>query len=167
MKLIPAFQTTVGTLKSAADVAISLSKLHTMAEVQAKAIELQQIILSAQSSALEAQSEQFTLLDRIRDLEKVLAEVKAWETEKNKYQLEAIVNGRGRENVYAYSTKEGIEPAHKICAACYEDGHKSILQLEYRTPGMDNVLVCHRCKADIYLSGAWRPEHSGRKTARK
>lgn len=74
-------------LKTAADIAIGFSKLNTMAEVQGKAIELQQVILSAQSGALAAQSAQFSLVDRIRELEREVAEVKAWEAQKQRYAL--------------------------------------------------------------------------------
>ena len=169
--LITAFDTTIGALKSAGTLAISLSKLHTMAEVQAKAIELQQVLLSAQSSAIEAQSQQFALLEDKRMLEEELTEVKAWNTEKDNYKLEAIQTGAGQgHEAFVYSYKEGMDepkPAHKVCANCYHDRHISILQSEIRFPGRAHILTCHRCNSDIYTSGGWQPEHSGRKTTRK
>ena len=53
------FQGAISALRGAADIAKGLVELNTMAEVQAKAVELQQIVLSAQGSALEAQSARF------------------------------------------------------------------------------------------------------------
>ena len=114
-------------LKTAADIVIGLSKLNTIAEVNAKAIELQQVILSVQSSALSAQSEQFTMLEQIRALEKELAQIKAWEETKQRYQLVTPYPG-----FFTYALKRegaGTEPAHYICARCYEDSRKSLLHV--------------------------------------
>lgn len=121
-------------LKFAADLAIGLGKIHTLAEVQGKAIELQQIILSAQSSALAAQGQQFALIERIRDLEEEVASVKAWEETKQRYELQEPNPGTF---VYALKAQTSTaEPKHWICAACYEDAKRSILQL--KTRGVQN-----------------------------
>ncbi len=158
------FQGAISGLKAAAEGAIALGKLHTLAEVQAKAVELQQIILSAQSSALEAQSEQFALLEQIRNLEKELADVKAWESEKQKYELIDLFAGNDRAGAaFVYARKSGVEPAeppHKICAHCYQEGKKSILQQETRVPGMDRVLLCNACGSEIYVAGVRHPQHA-------
>lgn len=135
----------IGGLKTAADIVIGISKLTTMIEVKAKAIELQEVILSVQGDALAAQSEQFSLLDQIRDLEKQLADIKAWETEKLKYQLTEITTG-----IYAYVMKEEThltEPPHKICCNCYQHGKKSILQRVVK--GLNELLHCQCCNAEM------------------
>src|SRR5713226_3130242 len=130
-------------LKTAADIAVGLSKLHTMAEVQAKAIELNQIILAAQSGAMAAQSDQFSMLQRIRDLEEEIARVKAWEETKQRYQLHEPTTG-----TFVYAIKEeskGTDPTHWICANCYEKSVRSILQLI--TVGVaHNHYICPNCK---------------------
>src|SRR5688572_10662357 len=95
------FQRAVTALKGAGDIAQGLSKLNTLAEVQSKAVELQQIILAAQASALAAQAEQFALLDRMRQLEKELTEVKAWQAVKQNYELKELIPG-----VFAYTLKQ-------------------------------------------------------------
>ena len=46
------FSAVVNGLKGATDTAVGLSKLHTLAAVNSKAIELQQIIFQTQSAAL-------------------------------------------------------------------------------------------------------------------
>ncbi len=146
------FQGAIAALKSAADLAQGMSKITTTAEVQAKAVELQQIILSAQSGALEAQGAQFALLQRIRSLEEKLTQVKAWETEKQKYQLYKFESG-----TFAYVLKEdagAAEPSHYICASCYENQRKSILQSGRNGPA--RTLDCHCCTSQIVLSG--RPD---------
>lgn len=150
------FQGAVTALKSAADLAIGLSNIKTVSEVQAKAVELQQIILAAQTSALATQSEQFALLEKLRDLEKEIADVKAWEAEKNKYELKEVIP-----NVLVYSFKEdsgSSEPPHKLCANCYQDERKSILQQEYVKGGV--ALICHACSGEIMISGSRAGERS-------
>jgi hypothetical protein len=76
--------------------------------------------------ALGAHAEQFTMVQRIRDLEQEIARIKAWEAEKQRYQLIAPWPG-----CFVYALKEtskGTEPPHWICEHCYQDGRKSILQ---------------------------------------
>ena len=147
------FQGAISGLKTAADLAIGLSKLNTMAEVQGKAIELQQIILSAQGSALSAQSEQFALVEKIRALEKEIADIKAWEETKQRYQLVQVWNG-----FFVYALKEqskGTEPPHWICAKCYEDGSRAILQnVQYYDKRIIHAAKCDKCKSEIEHRGS-------------
>jgi hypothetical protein len=107
-------------------------------------------LIEAQSSVLTAQEERTTLLQRVGDLEKQIAEMETWETEKQRYELKDAGMG-----ALAYTVKSGMEagvPPHSICANCYENRQKSILS-------GSNVLVCHRCGSDIYASGARYAEH--------
>jgi rubrerythrin len=139
-------QGAITSLKVAADIAVALNGIKTMSEVQAKAIELQQIILSAQSSALTAQSDQFTLLQEIRDLKEEVARVKAWDEEKQRYALVAPFSG-----AIAYALKKesaGAEPAHWICASCYENGRKSILNGTRNAAGW-TIVLCPVCKSHL------------------
>lgn len=134
-------------LKTAADLAIAFGKVKTMAEVQGKAVELQQVILSAQSSALAAQSEQFTLLQEIRDLKEEVARVKAWDTEKQRYALAKPWAG-----AVVYALKESAangEPAHYLCTHCYADGKKSVLNRVVNPAANGFSMFVCRCKAQI------------------
>jgi NMD protein affecting ribosome stability and mRNA decay len=66
----------------------------------------------------------------------------------------------------AYTLKQGMEngePAHYLCASCYHEGHKSIMQTETRSPGRCEVMVCHRCGSDLYIRGIRQPEHHAMK----
>jgi hypothetical protein len=149
----------IGSLKTAADIAKGFLDLKEAAAVQGRVIELQGVILSAQSSALAAQSEQMTSLDRIRQLERQIAHLEAWDMEKKRYQLAEVAPG-----LTAYSLKPGMEngePPHQICASCYNKGHKSPLQVETRYPGMAEVLVCHDCGSELYVHGQRHKDHSG------
>jgi hypothetical protein len=141
----------ITSLKAAADIAKALVGLRDTAMIQSKVIELQGEIMSAQSGALAAQQAQSALLDRVRSLEKEVADLKAWDTEKEKYQLTQIGLG-----VFAYALKDqagASEPKHFLCPNCYEDGRKAILQKETRYPGMVDVLTCLRCGSEINMTG--------------
>jgi cell division protein FtsB len=147
---ITLFNGAITGLKAAADIAIAFNNLRTMTEVQAKAIELQGVILNAQSSALAAQGEQFALVQRIRDLEKEIADVKAWHEEKQRYALAPSKDGF---IVYALKReRSNTEPPHWICTNCYEDGRKSILNDRTMAPpkgAHQLVLECPRCKSHV------------------
>jgi hypothetical protein len=140
----------VTSLKAAADIAVALGNLKTLSEVQAKAIELQQIILSAQSSALTAQSEQFGLLEEIRDLKAAVGRLKAWDEQRQRYSLVAPWQGAA---TYALRRdRSNGEPPHWICSHCYEAGKKSILNDLTLTPAKGPhtlVLNCAVCKAQV------------------
>lgn len=144
------FQGAMTGLKAAADIALGLSKLKTMAEVNAKAIELQQIILGVQSTALTAQSEQAALVQRIRDLEQEVVRVKAWEAQKQRYALV-----KPWEGAVAYALKKSMcagEPPHWICPHCYEDGRRSMLQDAMDKSQGGTGYRCAACKSFLHYS---------------
>lgn len=127
--------------------------------IKAKAIELQGQIFAAQANALTAQADQFTLLNRVRDLETEVAELKAWDAEKDKYELTNIRPPNSPHGkLFAFALKEEIvtgEPAHLFCERCFRDRIKSILQEEMRDPGRILVLFCTRCGAELSRTGIW------------
>lgn len=145
------WQAAMTGLKAATDIAVGLNKLKTMTEVNAKAIELQQVILNVQSTALNAQSEQAAMVEEIRDLKAEIARVKAWETQKQRYKLTHPWEGP----VVVYALKESMsagETAHWICTHCYEDGRRSILQPRHRKDAGQS-LACPACKGELHY--AW------------
>jgi hypothetical protein len=82
-------------------------------------------VLSAQQGALAAQAREATLSEEIRTLKKHVADLEAWEAEKQRYELVALAP-----NVMAFSIKEAVrgnEPPHYVCANCYQEGKKSFL----------------------------------------
>jgi hypothetical protein len=136
----------LGLFKTAFDMAKGLKDISDATIRNAAVIELQEMILSAQQS-------QSTLIERVRELEKEMARMKNWETEKQRYDLKHISPST---QVLAYALKAdmaGSEPPHWICATCYEGGKKNILQPETRHPGRTYVMVCHSCKTVLCVSG--------------
>lgn len=164
----------IGSLKAAAELAKLAVDARDAAVVRAKVIELQREIFAAQSNALTTQQEQFALLDRVRGLEKEVADLKAWDAETEKYQLTNVRHGPatlplGEEGAFAYRLKNSGpsgEPIHFLCAQCFQDRKKSILQGQKLFPGNCDVLVCQRCSNTIYVIGHPYPEHFGLKPKR-
>lgn len=152
----------IGGLKAASDITQAMVGVRDTAILQAKTIELQQVILAAQASGIAAQSEQFTFLERIRDLEEELTSIKAWGAEKERYKLNEIKSG-----VFTYILKEEAgtaEPSHQICANCYDNlQRKSILQTEIQSIGRAEILFCHHCGSEIYIRGMRHTEHGQRR----
>lgn len=146
------FITGLGIFKSLLDTAKGLKDINDTAIRNAVAIELQEMILTARE-------QQAAALERVSTLEKEVARFEAWETEKQRYELQEVP---GHNKILAYALKpeaQGTEPAHWVCATCFKDRKASILQRESRSPGMDEVLVCHECGSDHYVDGIRRPEH--------
>jgi len=150
----------IGSIATAGEIAKGMINLRDTAKIQEKVIELQGVIMSAQSSAMSAQTDQFALLDRVRKLEKEVADFKAWETEKQRYELKEL-----RPGAFVYSLKEetrNAELPHYICANCYQRGQKSILQQETHMPGLVDLWACQACGKDVIENGT-RHNKAGRR----
>ena len=140
---------TVSTLKSAFDFSKTLIGLRDAAMINEKVIELQRIILSAQSEAMAAQTDQVALLEAKRQLEKQIAQMEAWETEKQRYELKSGYFGGAF--VYALKPEARVsEPPHWICATCYQAHKKSILQRGAEPKGGNWPWQCPNCKTTAW-----------------
>jgi hypothetical protein len=160
---VAAISGAIQSLKSAFEIGKAILDLSVSAQIQSRIMDINSKILAAQESAVASRDYQSTLLQRVDDLEKRIAEFEAWDAEADTYVLTDLRNpGDPRGSILAYAPKQGThtsERAHHLCAKCYQDRHKSILQRETRHPYLAEVLVCHHCGSDIYLQGAKRPEH--------
>lgn len=149
---IALIQGTISGLKVAHDIAKGLLELKSFSEIQGKVIELQSAILSAQSSALSAQAQQSAMIEQVSTLKKEIADVKAWEEQKQRYKLTSPWDG-----AVVYALKEqcsNSEPPHYICTKCYEDGRKSILNSTKKSSSLYLILVCPACKSEVRTPSA-------------
>jgi hypothetical protein len=153
----------ISAISSSLNSVINLSKafvdVRDATLIQGKVFELQRAIIDAQQHVFAANEERSTLIERVTDLEKELTNFKNWETEKKRYTLTALPNNGG----LAYLLKpemENGEPSHYICAFCYNESKKSILQTQIRNPGMARVLARHGCGAAHYTQGVWHADHA-------
>ena len=129
----------LGAIKTAFDLAKGLKDIHDIAVRDWIAIELQKEILAAQAA-------QFSLVERVRDLEAQVASFEKWEAEKKRYALKDFGG-----NTFAYELKPeeaGGEPVHRICPKCYAKGHKSILQSEGKDSVERDMYRCTECKTE-------------------
>jgi hypothetical protein len=145
-----------GSLKSAGDIVGSLISLQIKGEVQAKIVQLQTIILSAQQDAFSAQQSQFALVSKVRELEEEIARLKGIGILKERYELSEVCRG-----AYAYKLKpeeKGSDPAHWLCVQCFDGGQKSILQIsDTKGRPIDNKYQCQKCNSSIIVYNNVRP----------
>jgi translation initiation factor 2B subunit (eIF-2B alpha/beta/delta family) len=129
-------------------------ELKNFNEFVAAVSEVNAKLMEAQSAALLVQKNQFSLTNRISDLEKEIMDLKNWEREAQRYELSEIASG-----VFAYKLKPGMqppEPTHMLCANCYSKRQKSILQLELKNQFVE-LYVCHHCKSELKIHSGWEP----------
>jgi hypothetical protein len=137
----------LSALKTAFDIAKGLKDIDDAARRNAAIIELQEKILSAQQS-------QSTLIEAVSDLERKIAEMKAWEADKQRYELKAIAPG-----IFTFALKPSMsngEPPHYICANCCAAGKKSYLQQHIRGPHYD-LFKCRTCEHELGIDKGTPP----------
>ena len=138
----------IGLFKSMFDIAKGLKNMNDATVRNAAVIELQEQILSAQE-------QQTALVERVSDLEKEMTRFETWETEKQRYKLEALPPG-----VHVYTLEEEMaagEPTHHICQTCYQCGMKSILHQSAPNNGIYR-LECKECGADLRVGHFQAPQ---------
>jgi hypothetical protein len=137
----------VTSLKAAGEIVKGMISLKTTTEVQAKAIELNQEIISAQHAIFQAHSAQSALIVKIADLEKQIAQMRQWEEQKQRYKLANPWRGPALAYGVRKSCKDS-EIAHWICTKCYDEGRRSILNPAHGNGGFI-LMVCPTCKAQL------------------
>ncbi len=134
----------LGGLKAAFDLAKGLKDIDDATRRNAAVIELQEKILTAQ----QAQS---SLVERVHELENKVAGFEAWDAEKKRYKLKDFGGG-----TFAYELQPEEargEPTHRVCAACYQKRHLSILQFGFRGQSGDEHYDCPECKTRFRFGG--------------
>lgn len=117
--------------------------MRDSAAFQAKLIEFQSKLIDANNASFAAQDERTALLKRISQLEEEVAALKAWNADKERYELENLYTG-----LFAYIPKEGMEkgePPHALCANCFERKTKSFLQSNGNHDVHQHEWFCPKC----------------------
>jgi hypothetical protein len=102
-------------------------------------IPLQTWIITLQEELSAALKGKEALQQKLRDLEN-------WQQEAARYELKELASG-----VYVYALKEASrssEPHHFLCAKCYNEGRKSILQRTGQFPS-GLCFRCQSCSAEV------------------
>jgi hypothetical protein len=142
------FATAIGLLKTITSTTKGLLDAREEAKINDVAIYLQGIVLDLQSEMMMIQPDYQNVLRSRDELEKKLAEHENWDNERARYHLEKA-QGMWGNCVYALNASNpAVEPAHWICAHCYENQKKSILQAR-----PENKWYCPRCATVILVTG--------------
>lgn len=162
--LVAAFSGTMAALKAVTEAAQGVITLRQGRVLREGLEQLQTKLLAAQLAAMTAQDDRAAAIQRVSDLEKQLVQAEAWNAEKQRYELKAVSPG-----AFAYALKPGSEngePPHWLCARCYNESKKAILQ-ESGTPTAaadrsKKLWVCPVCRADIRVPMMVKPHgHTG------
>ncbi len=103
-------------------------------------------LTDAIASALSSQEKQAALAERVRELEKQIAEIEDWKSQIRRYALFQLPTG-----ALAYALKPGMEngePMHYLCTACVDKKKRTILQPKGR------LLHCPECNSNIAVREA-------------
>lgn len=146
----------LNALKATTDIIKAIVGLRDAAQILEKTVELNQKILTVQGALTDAQTEQTALIQTIREREEEIARLKAWETEKQRYELKDVAMGSGSFTYMIKRDAQEGDPLHCLCAYCYERGQKRIMQFIPRTAGARRIWSCPDCKNEI-LMGWWPP----------
>jgi hypothetical protein len=147
--MVTEFQSALLSLQAAINIGKAMIDIRDAAAFQTNIIDFQRAIIEAQNSAIQANSIHAAQVERVRQLEKEMADMKAWEAEKQRYELKPIDY-----NVAAYMLKpnaRGTEPPHWACQACYEDGKKRLLQPQQEVAGRYTIFRCNGCRNEVRM----------------
>jgi hypothetical protein len=143
-------------MKSAGSLLNLILKMSKDGAVRDRAIELQSIILNLQGLTsdlqfriISLQDENMSLKDAIRGYEAQIKQHEEWKETEGRYKLKEV--GRGSfAYVYQQPTEADATPTHYLCATCFENEKKSILQ---RTGpvGSGVSFVCPVCKNSVIV----------------
>lgn len=141
----------LSALKTCFDIVKGLKDAHDVTTVDRASVALLKELITAHEAHAAA-------MKRIDELEKELHRFETWESEKQRYELKALVRGGA---AFAYVVKPGMqggEPIHCICASCYQRAIKAILQfVRLAAVGAgEHILACPVCSAEVHTAG-WPP----------
>jgi len=123
----------------------SIEKIKDEA-VREKVTELLDTIIPLQTAIISLNETTSSLRQEKEAAEQKLREIEDWRIEAASYKLTEVASG-----VYVYAkekTTTSSEPYHYLCAKCYNDRKKSILQRISKTM-MGIEYICHTCKSEI------------------
>jgi hypothetical protein len=144
-------------VKTALDILKGLKKSNASASILTEIADLQSALIEVQQGLMAANQTHTADIDRIRELEEEVIQLKAWDGEKDRYELKNVGHGA---MVYALKPDKSTgEPPHWLCANCYNQRKKSWLN-----PGSANIVShqrdwdCPVCRSRFSLPGQTAPQ---------
>jgi hypothetical protein len=130
----------LAAFKQILDTASALKDMNDKAVRAAAVIDLQRQIL-------DAQRQQFEIVQRNAELEATVAAYEKWDTETQRYELKDYGG-----NTFAHELKASAasgEPIHRLCPNCFAQRRKSILQFNFRTMNSQDKYNCPACNTEF------------------
>jgi hypothetical protein len=143
----------LNAVKAATEIVKTIAGLRDSAKLLENTVELNRKIADVQIALNAALSEQTALVQTINDLKEEIVRMKAWEAEKQRYELKDL--GFGAFACVIKPEMQGAEPVHSICANCYQRGQKTHLQNTGRLAephGGGFVWECPSCKGTLNVT---------------
>ena len=147
--MISEIATALTTLKTAKDFTKAVIESKTSAALREQAITFQFSIIEIQTALMEMQSQYQSLLQEKDDLKQQLIDIENWQAESANYELKEVSSG-----AFAFALKadkSGSAPSHWLCANCYQNKQKGILQRVGHIGPMGTMYLCPRCDAKIFV----------------
>ena len=130
--------------KTAIDLVKATSGLSNYSELLGAVTAVQMKLTDAVTAALTSQEKQAELAERVRELERQIAEVEDWGTQMKRYSLFEFPATKA----LAYALKPDVDdgqPMHYLCTSCVDKKQKTTLQPQARN------LFCPICKSNIAM----------------
>lgn len=138
------------SLKTAVDIGQTVKEINDLTQVRTKVIEMQGLILAAQSSAMTAQTQLFQVLQENSELKAKVSAVEEWKTIESRYRL--VDFGGGTLAFELRPEAANGEPPHRLCPVCFGKQSRSYLQHQGRTASEQDLYRCQPCNQD-YVFG--------------
>ena len=136
----------LGSIKLLGDLVKSAVAARDAQAFKERLAPLQQAVIDAQGSMMDMQQEHSALIGRVRDLEAEIVQLKEWASERERYALTELEPGS-----FAYALKREAsagEPAHMLCAHCYQRREKVLLQ-GINSSILGWIFTCPACKTEV------------------
>lgn len=132
---------TIGKLKQ------DIEHLKAIGETSSKTLEVTQIAIQLQGLVLSLQSDLLALQSSKANLEAEISQLRKFEVEKDQYSPFQFATGafvyRSNKSI---ANEHGETVFHYLCANCFNQGKKSVLQPS-QMEGCFEMLSCHHCSA--------------------
>lgn len=136
----------ISSAKTAYDIAKGVSSLSAEVQRNESISKILEALIAIQSEALAMQEKYQRILEEKNELKTKLREFEQWSETERLYELKDL---GGNVFVYAFKMAEGSnEPMHYVCANCFKDRKKSILQC-LGTASYGTTYHCQACDAKI------------------
>jgi hypothetical protein len=144
--MIAEIQAGYESAKTLFEVAKGALTLKNEAAINGAILDIQRLALDTQKSLFDANEAYAARLKEIEKLKEQLAALTAWSVDADRYELRRFQPG-----TLTYVLKvgaQGGEPPHYLCANCYENQRRSILQATSYRELQCRVHRCNCCKAE-------------------